>query len=505
MAIAILAILKTGAAYVPIDPEFPIDRIKFMLEDTGAAVVISDNEALHFLNAANDKLIINASNDWKESITFSDILDAPKYQPVDTAYVIYTSGSTGKPKGVPIKHRNLIDYFDGLEKNISISSCNSFAIGATLATDLGNTILFGSLLFGKTLHLFTKENFNNVDYIHQYFNNNTIDFLKIVPSHWKSISLNGIELLPTKILMFGGEALYTSLIKKIIDEPERGYQIINHYGPTETTIGKLIHIVNREIEYGHIIPIGKPFTDANVYILDDDGNVVREGSQGELYIGGSGLAEGYLNRPELTIERFIPDLLSSNGNKKLYRTGDLAKRLIDGNIEYLGRIDDQVKIRGYRIELGEIENILQKAPDVKQGVVLAKDAGEGDKRLIAYVVIDGVYNKKAIISFLESKLPSFMVPQLLVQLDEIPFTLNGKVDKKALPNPDASSLLTNKYLAPNYQTETSISEIWKEVLDVKRVGIEDNFFELGGNSLLAQKSIALIKERLGLTLPVTKI
>ncbi|RZL66514.1 MAG: amino acid adenylation domain-containing protein, partial [Pedobacter sp.] len=506
MAIAILAILKSGAAYVPIDPEFPIDRIKFMLEDTNSNIVISDDYSDHFLTAAQGKFVINASNNWGESSTFSDTLDTSQIEPDNLAYVIYTSGSTGKPKGVLIEHRNLIDYFEGLEKNISISNCNSFAIGATLATDLGNTVLFGSLLFGKTLHLFTKDNFNDVDYIHRYFRNNEIDFLKIVPSHWKSLNANGEELLPKKILMFGGEALYTSLIKKIIENPERTFQIINHYGPTETTIGKLIHIVQRNTDYGHIIPIGKPFTDARIYILDEQGGIIPDENQGELYIGGSGVAKGYLNRTELTDERFINDEISSDGNQKLYRTGDLAKRLFDGNVEYLGRMDDQVKIRGYRIELGEIENILQKAPGVKQGLILAKDAGEeGDKKLIAYVVIDGTYDKKAIISFLESKLPSFMVPQLVVQLNEIPFTLNGKIDKKALPDPDASTLLTNQYYAPNYQTETNISEIWKEVLGVKRVGIEDNFFELGGNSLLAQKSVALLKERFGLTLPVTKI
>ncbi|WP_316736910.1 polyketide synthase [Pedobacter aquatilis] len=505
MAIAILAILKSGAAYVPIDPEFPANRIKFMLEDTAASVVISDNVSSHFLAAAQDKIIINASDNWTESLNFPEHLDVSTVQPENLAYIIYTSGSTGKPKGVLIKHRNLIDYFEGLEKSLSISKCNTFAIGATLATDLGNTILFGALLYGKTLHLFTKENFNNVDYIHHYFNEHEIDFLKIVPSHWKSLSLNGLELLPKKILMFGGEALYTSLIKKIIENPERSYQIVNHYGPTETTIGKLIHLVKKDIGYGHIIPIGKAFTDARLHILDENGIPVQDGLQGELHIGGSGLATGYLNRPDLTNERFIADTISNDGNERLYKTGDLVKKLADGNIEYLGRIDDQVKIRGYRIELGEIENILQKAPNVKQGVVLAKDAGEGDKRLIAYVVTEGTYDKKAIISFLESKLPSFMVPQLLVQLKEIPFTLNGKIDKKALPDPDASTLLTNQYYAPNYETETQISEIWKAVLNVQRVGIEDNFFELGGNSLLAQKSIALLKERFGLALQVTKI
>ncbi|WP_231490789.1 polyketide synthase [Pedobacter sp. Leaf170] len=505
MAIAILAVLKSGAAYIPIDPEFPIERVEFMLEDSGADVVISDNHSDHFFSAAKGKVIINPSDNWTESLMFSNSLPALNAQADNLAYVIYTSGSTGKPKGVLIEHRNLLDYFEGLENSLSLSACNSFAIGATLATDLGNTVLFGSLLYGKTLHLFTKEKFNDVDYIHQYFKNNEIDFLKIVPSHWKSLSLKRFELLPKKILMFGGEALYTALIKDIIIDADRTYQIVNHYGPTETTIGKLIHIVKRETEYGHIVPIGKAFTDARLHILDENGALVKEGMQGELHIGGSGLARGYLNRPDLTQERFIADLFSYDGNERLYKTGDIVKRLADGNIEYLGRTDDQIKIRGYRIELGEIESTLQKAPGVKQGVVLARDTQLGDKRLIGYVVVDGKYDKKEIISFLERSLPTFMVPQLLVQLQEIPLTLNGKIDKKALPDPDASTLLTNPYHAPNYETETNIANVWKELLVVERVGVDDNFFELGGNSLLAQKCVAILKERFGLTLGVTKI
>ena len=505
MVISILGILKIGAAYVPIDPEFPIDRIKFMISDTAAKLVITDNASTYFQNAAQDKIILSADDNWKALNEYPEIFLKEHSESDNLVYVIYTSGSTGLPKGVLISNSNLVDYFKGLSSNIPLKDCRSFAIGATLATDLGNTILFGSLLSGGTLHLFTKENFNNVEYIHRYFNSNNIDFLKIVPSHWKSLTLNGVELLPKKILMFGGEALYTASVRNILSLPSRTCIVVNHYGPTETTIGKLIHIVDEKEDYGHIIPIGQPFTDAEIYILNKDLSIVDDGLNGEIFIGGSGLASGYLNRDDLTAERFIKNPFNIDDDSRLYKTGDLARKLLNGNIEYLGRLDDQVKIRGYRIELGEIENILQKAPNVKQGVVLAKDTTDGDKRLIGYVVCNGNYNKKAIISYLESKLPIFMVPQLLVELKELPFTLNGKIDKKALPDPDASTLLTNKYYAPNYETETFISEIWKEILNVQRVGIDDNFFELGGNSLLAQKFISQLKERYQLQLPITKI
>lgn len=505
MVVGILGILKAGGAYVPVDPDFPADRIQYMIKDTSAVVVLSDSPSVHFLAAAAGNTIIQTDLQKEEISRMPAVISITDIKPDNLLYVIYTSGSTGMPKGVLIEHHSMVDYVHGLYAHVPLSACRSYALGTSMATDQGNTNLYSSLVFGATLHLFTKDNFNNVDYIHQYFEDHVIDCLKLVPSHWKSLSLDGKDLLPKQLMILGGEALHTTVITDYLTRGPHTYTLINHYGPTETTIGSLLHVIDPANPYHHTIPIGKPFSDERVYLLDADLNEVKGEETGEIYIGGSGLARGYLNRPELTNEKFVKDIFSKRENARMYRTGDLARRIFDGNIQYLGRIDDQVKIRGYRIELGEIESVLQKAPGVKQGVVMARENNAGDKRLIGYVISPENYDKKAVIAFLESKLPAYMVPQLLMRVDTFPFLPNGKVNKKLLPDPDASTLLTNTYYAPDYKTEAQIAEIWKEILDVQRVGIEDNFFELGGNSLLAQKFVALLKTRHQLSLPVAKL
>ncbi|WP_316749143.1 polyketide synthase [Pedobacter gandavensis] len=505
MLVSILGVLKSGAAYVPIDEDFPLARMKYMVQDSAASLVITDLKSLPFLAAASGLQVILADEDWT---IVAESPDTPVLEPIEpdqAAYVIYTSGSTGLPKGVVIEHHALTDYVLGLAAHLPLASCKNYAVGATMATDLGNTAIFSSLCFGGTLHLFSKENFNTPEYIHPYFRDHAIDCLKIVPSHWKSLALDGQDLMPQQLLIFGGEALSASMVKEINRPAGNTCKIVNHYGPTETTIGKLLHLVNEKTVYDHTIPIGKPFTKAKVYILNPELKEAGVNEPGEIYIGGAGLARGYLNRPDLTAERFVKDFFSEDPHSRLYLTGDLGKKREDGEIEYLGRIDDQVKIRGYRIELGEIESILQTAPGVKQGVILARENQLGDKRLIAYVVVQEDYDKKTLISYLESKLPVYMVPQLIVPMEALPFSPNGKVDKNALPDPDVTALLTSSYQAPNYETENNISAIWKEILGLNRVGIEDNFFELGGNSLLAQKSVALLKTRYGLHLLVTRV
>jgi amino acid adenylation domain-containing protein len=505
MVIGILAILKSGGAYVPFDPDFPVDRIKYMIEDTAAKVVLSDSPSTNFVTAAAGKTIVLADLQQEEIAAMPKTIDISGIGPADLAYVIYTSGSTGRPKGALIEQRNVTDYMQGALKHIPLAICRTFVLGTSMATDQGSTTLYGALVLGAELHLFRKELFNDLEYIHQYFKTHTIDFLKLVPSHWKSLSLDGQDLLPRKLMMLGGEALHTTILGDFLKGPSDICALVNHYGPTETTIGSMMHQIDHTKPYEHTIPIGKVFCDETAYILDADLKEVEGDGIGEVYIGGAGVGRGYLNRPELTAERYLKDPFSTNENARMYRTGDLARRTFDGNFQFLGRIDDQVKVRGYRIELGEIESVLQHAPGVKYGVVMARETGDGDKRLIGYVICPEKYDKQAIITYLEGKLPGFMVPQLLMRLDAFQFLPNGKVNKKLLPDPDASSLLTNTYYAPNYKTEAQLTEIWTELLGVKRVGIEDNFFELGGNSLLAQKIVTALKKRHQLVLPVTKI
>ncbi len=505
MVIGLWGILKSGAAYVPIDPEFPLERIKFMVADTAAKVVVADSLCTRFLEAAEGCTLIYADNNWASLQSYPATAPNVNISGKDLAYIIYTSGSTGQPKGVLIEHRSVLDYLNGLFAKLPYAGCRSFALGVSFAADSVITHVFGSVMAGGALHVFNKEDYNNVAYVHQYFKDWDIDCLKAVPSHWKSLSLNGKELLPSKILMFGGEALFTSMIRDILPTYTHSCILLNHYGPTETTVGQLLHIINENNTYGITIPIGQPFTDATAYILDENGNEMAGGATGELHISGTCVARGYLNRLELTAQKFVPNKNGTGTHARMYRTGDLVRRLPGGDIEFLGRIDDQVKIRGYRIELGEIENTLQKAPGVKQCAVSAKDAASGEKRLVGYVVCPNGYNKQAIIAYLEEKLPVYMVTQLIMPMDALPFFPNGKLDRKALPNPDASTLLTNQYQAPASKTEKLVAEIWKEVLGVERAGAGDNFFELGGSSLLAQKTVALLNTRHSIHVPVVKL
>jgi len=500
MVVGIWGILKAGGAYVPVDADFPVERMAFILKDTDAQIAISDSGCTNFQQAAGNIDLVSADGHFQVLDSIETESLTTRIQNTDLAYVIYTSGSTGKPKGVLIEHRSVLDYLDGLFQVLPYADCRSFPIGVSFAADSVITHLFGSVKAGGELHVFHKDEYNDAEYIHRYFSEHEMDCLKAVPSHWKSLSLNGKELLPRKIMMFGGEALPTALISDILPASKRQCILVNHYGPTETTVGQLLHIIDGNANYGHTIPIGRAFTDATAHILDAESNTATNG-EGELYITGTCVARGYLNRPELTTERFVVD---KNTGARMYRTGDLVRTLPDGNIEFLGRLDDQVKIRGYRIELGEIENILQDAPGVKQCVVLAKDGHNGEKRLVGYVVCDN-FDKQTIIAWLQQKLPAHMVPQLLMHLAALPFFPNGKVDKKALPNPDASTLLTNSFTAAQNNTEHLLADVWKEVLAVERAGTEDNFFELGGSSLLALKMVALLQSRHHITLPVVKL
>lgn len=505
MIVGILGILKTGAAYLPIDSEFPSKRISYMVDESESKIIISDQETSTSLGLFTEIEIICINNKdyniWLASTASPDIDISPK----NLIYVIYTSGSTGNPKGVMIEHRSIMDYLFGLQENLpALKQCSSFALGSTIATDLGNTVLFSSLMVGAEMHIFTKNKFNDTEYIHDYFKRYSIDCLKIVPSQWKYLMNDNHSLFPKKLLIFGGESLPGTFIQEI---KSTGVQCVlaNHYGPTETTIGKLLYTIDKDVDYSSTVPIGKPFSNESIYVLNQNLKPCAIGVPGELYIGGVGMARGYLNNPDLTDQLFTN--ISFNGEEsRLYKTGDLVRWLSDGNIEYLGRTDDQVKIRGNRIELGEIQNVLQTHPDIKQCAVIVEEHATSGRALVAYVVSETDLNKKNVRSFMREQLPDYMIPPTLILLDEIPLTANGKIDRKALPKQDIlGDVEESIFVAPENKDQELVANIWAKNLGLKQVSIRDDFFELGGHSMIAIKVMIDIEKTTGKRLPLASL
>jgi len=494
MIVALLGIAKAGAAYVPIDAGFPKNRIEFILQDVNAKISVSDLDTSDFKNITC--VDINELNTQPKSNPKIEI------KPEQAAYVIYTSGSTGNPKGVVVEHRSILDYISGLDATIQIQPCDSYALVSSLATDLGNTVLFSSLMLGGTLHIFNKEEASNPEYLEYYFSKHSVDCLKIVPSHWKALSFNEL-LLPKKVLIFGGEVLPGDTVNQI-NESGCSCKVINHYGPTETTIGKLLFEVNRSETYQRTVPIGKPFGDTKVYILSENKNLCPIGVPGELFIGGTGVARAYLNNPQLTAEKFVQNLFDKD-YPRLYATGDKVKYLEDGQIQFLGRIDEQVKIRGYRIEPAEIERIMQQSGLIYQATVLVSIDKQGNNRLCAYLIPASNYSKNLIDEFMKEKLPEYMIPAHLVELESFPMLASGKIDKKSLPDPELIETVQKIYVAAQNETEQKLVQIWESILETEPIGIHDDFFELGGHSLLAIRLVSAIRKAFNVEMPIGDI
>ncbi|KQB41364.1 non-ribosomal peptide synthetase [Flavobacterium aquidurense] len=493
-----LGILKAGAVYVPVDPDYPIERIEFIIADTQSKYVLSNTtDAALFANTDVEVILLDKLSPvvyGTKSISISGS---------DHAYVIYTSGSTGHPKGVLVNHKNISDYVSGLSSATAIESNTSFGLMSTIATDLGNTVLFSSLVFGKMLHLFSKSSLRDVDYIQAYFTAHSIDCIKIVPSYWRGLELGAAVGSPLKMIIFGGEELSIDLVRKIQSE-RAGIRIINHYGPTETTIGKLLHEVEADRDY-YKIPIGRPFSNTRCYVVDEHLSLCPQGVVGELLIGGEGVSEGYLNNAGLTAQKFIADTFTDSP-QKLYRTGDRVVMHFNGEIEFKGRIDNQVKILGHRIELSEIENVLNSHDAISSGVATVVSDAEGNQSLAAYVVYktDAV-EKTALLEFLRSRLPGIMIPASIVSIAEIPLTSNGKINRKALPAIDAADSAGRTYIAPESAVEIKLAQIWQEVLKTERVGITDNFFELGGNSLKVVKILHRVNHEFNIDINIKNV
>ena len=481
MVIALLAVLKAGGAYIPLDPIYPADRLAFMIEDAQPTVLLTQRE---FQSALPPHAATVVCVDAFETAT------APatgERQPTDPAYVIYTSGSTGKPKGVQIPHRAVVNFMASMQREPGISADDVLLAVTTLSFDIAGLELFLPLLNGARIVIARREIAADGMALTQLLTSCGATMMQATPVTWRLLVQAGWEGNRALKILCGGEALAPDLAEQLVT---RSASLWNMYGPTETTIWSAA----TRVSAGEPVVIGKPIANTQFYVVNDKLQPVPIGVAGELLIGGDGLAIGYLNRPELTAEKFIPNPF---GPGRVYRTGDLVRYSPDGNIEFLGRMDFQVKIRGFRIELGEIEAVLREVPEVRDAVVVAREDAPGDQRLVAYLLSrDGALPVSELRNRVSTKLPSYMVPAAFVTLEQFPLTPNGKVNRKALPAPDQSAVKSSaSYVAPRTPVEERLTGIWGDVLGVTKVGVEDNFFELGGHSLrLLQVQIRLQRD-----------
>ncbi|HWS56154.1 MAG TPA: amino acid adenylation domain-containing protein, partial [Pyrinomonadaceae bacterium] len=498
LIVSLLAVLKAGGAYVPLDPEYPAERLAFMLADSGARVLITQSKLASSLPEHGARVV--ALDAEREEIALHNADTLPGWAAADNlAYVIYTSGSTGRPKGVAIEHRQLVNYVSGVTERLGLASVKGFALISTFAADLGNTVLFPSLCGGGCLHLLSAETATDPDLLSDYFSRHAVDCLKIVPSHLAALQGSRPErILPRQKLILGGEASGWQWVETL-RRAAPACEVFNHYGPTETTVGVLTYGAAEGSRGGAaLLPLGRPLPNTRVYILDEKMRAVPVGVRGELYVGGAQVGRGYLGRPALTAERFVPDPFSGETGSRLYRTGDLARYLDDGVLEFLGRADDQIKVRGYRIEPGEIEAALLGHVAVRECVVLAREGAGGERRLVAYVVAEegAALDAAELREYARGRLPQHMVPGWVVRLGRFPLTPNGKVDRRALPEPDGERPESGTpYEAPRDGVEQTLADIWGEALGVEKVGVRDSFFSLGGDSILSVRVVALAKER----------
>jgi amino acid adenylation domain-containing protein len=498
MVVGLLGVLKAGGAYIPLDPGYPPERISFMIAHSRTPILLTQRRSLDRLPRETPSVV--CLEDCRIEGPGCECEEADLLPPSgdDLAYVIYTSGSTGQPKGVAIPHRALANFLLSMRRQPGLSADDALLAVTTICFDIAGLELFLPLIVGARTVIASRETATSGERLMARMEAAGITAMQATPATWRLLLEAGWRGGPHLRVMCGGEAMDRALAEAL---SRRCGSLWNLYGPTETTIWSTLY----RVETGPgAVPIGRPIRNTTVYILDEHLRLVPEGEPGELYIGGAGLALGYLHRPDLTAERFIADPFSIDQGARIYRTGDLARRRPDGELECLGRTDHQVKIRGYRIELGEIEAALAAEKGVRQAVVVARDGAAGSKRLVAYLVASGsaAPSTSELRRGLARTLPDYMIPSAFVTLPALPLTPNGKVDRKTLPDaPSDRPDLERVYVAPRDSIESRIAAIWEEVLGIRPIGIRDNIFELGVDSLIAARLFVQIEKKFSRKLP----
>jgi amino acid adenylation domain-containing protein/thioester reductase-like protein len=515
LLVGVLGILKSGGAYVPLDPSYPEDRLRFLLEDSRAKVVVIQAGAGARLSAPGVKSVpLDERGAWASG-SERDRNPAPVGTPESLAYVIYTSGSTGRPKGVAVTHANAVRLFQAASEHFDFGPDDSWSLFHSYSFDFSVWELGGALLHGGRLWVVPAWITRSPDVFYERISSERLTVLNQTPSAFSRLANieedRGVSsLLALRLVIFGGEALEpATIVPWLHQHGEEHPRLVNMYGITETTV----HVTYRPLSMKELSAagksfIGRPLSDLRIYVLDRHSRPAPVGVPGEIYVGGAGLARAYLDRPALTAERFTPDPFGSVAGARLYRTGDRARWIAGGDLQYLGRVDHQVKIRGFRIELGEIESVLNEHPAVRQAVVRAESEPSGNARLIAYLVAgekNGVPTDAELRRHLGSRLPEYMLPSGFERLTAMPLTPEGKVDRRALPPPRSGRLAGSQFVAPRTPVEEELARIWSEVLDVHPIGVDDNFFELGGHSFMAAQIVSRIRESFGVKLPLLQI
>ena len=504
MLIGILGILKAGAAYLPIDPDYPTDRIQYVLADSGARIILSEERCLNSLSNVGVEIIrIDQEEAYADTVDNLQLVNSSQ----DLAYIIYTSGSTGQPKGVMIEHRSVSNFIAGITALIDFRVGKSVLALTTVSFDIFGLETLLPLTKGLKVVIATDEHQKDPRALKLVIERNAIDMLQMTPSRMRMLLSDEISascLQGVQEILIGGEALPPALLKEI--RTVTNAKIYNMYGPTETTIWSTM----KDLTDTNDVTIGRPIANTQVYIVGAENTLQPIGVPGELCIAGAGLARGYWQRPELTAEKFVSNPFISASDRpenqaRMYRTGDRARWLANGEIEFFGRNDEQVKIRGFRIEPGEIENQLLNHPAVTEVVVIARDDNSGGKYLCAYLVGEGELHIPELKAHLSKNLPDYMIPTFFIQLEALPYTPNGKINRKVLPAPDAGMVSGVQYEPPKTEIEAKLIAIWQEALGIEGIGIHHNFFEIGGNSINIVKVISMISKRMGIQVPMGEL